>query len=49
LSDYNKEKMGFSTILLELIILKALKVTEDTVVVSDRYYEGEAEGEVELH
>jgi len=28
---------------------KALKVTEDTVVVSDRYYEGEAEGEVELH
>ena len=30
-------------------LAKALKVTEDTVVVSDRYYEGEAEGEVELH
>jgi hypothetical protein len=28
---------------------KVLKVTEDTVVISDRYYEGEAEGEVELH
>ena len=27
---------------------KVVKVTEDTVVVSDRYYEGEAEGEVEL-
>ena len=27
---------------------KVLKVTEDTAVVSDRYYEGEAEGEVEL-
>src|SRR5450759_4245591 len=28
---------------------KVVKATEDTVVVSDRYYEGEAEGEVELH
>jgi hypothetical protein len=27
---------------------KVVKATEDTVVVSDRYYEGEAEGEVEL-
>ena len=28
---------------------KVVKATEDTIVVSDRYYEGEAEGEVELH